>query len=116
LVGCCNKTTAFPRTAHHLVAIVPLAIVINIVVAILGVAISVTADQAKKGTFSFQINTPRRIYLLQAESQDQADYWINGVNDILKSMGSQSDGTSYCLLNLLLVLLSLASNPQSVID
>jgi len=60
-------------------------------------AISVTADQSKKSTFSFQINTPRRIYYLQAESQENADYWTNGVNDILKTLGTNSDGMCACV-------------------
>ena len=54
----------------------------------------VPTEPAKKGQFLFQINTPRRIYHLQAESQQSMDYWINGTSDILKSLSSNEDGTA----------------------
>eukprot|EP01094_Clydonella_sp_ATCC50884_P030349 TRINITY_DN988_c0_g1_i1.p1 TRINITY_DN988_c0_g1~~TRINITY_DN988_c0_g1_i1.p1 ORF type:complete len:283 (-),score=111.64 TRINITY_DN988_c0_g1_i1:477-1295(-) len=42
-------------------------------------AISCHATEGAKGKFQFQINTPRRIWHLEAETEDAMHYWVEGI-------------------------------------
>jgi len=57
------------------------------------------ATESKKSVaYAFRINTPRRVYHLQAESEDQLDYWVNGLNDVLKTLQNKAESPSIPLV------------------
>jgi len=64
-------------------------------------AISVlkTTDTNKKAG-CFQINTPRRIYHLKADTDEEMNWWINGVSHVLRRLGSSSGDDSQIALEL----------------
>lgn len=45
-----------------------------------------TDSNTKKNSYFFQINTPRRIYRLQASSEQEMNHWIDGVNSIIRRL------------------------------
>jgi len=57
------------------------------------------ATESKKSVaYAFRINTPRRVYHLQAESEDQLDYWVNGLNEVLKTLQNKAESPSIPLV------------------
>lgn len=42
-----------------------------------------------KRNFCFQINTPKRIYHLQADSEEKMKYWMEGINRILQKINNK---------------------------
>mmetsp|Transcript_2777 Transcript_2777/g.8716 ORF Transcript_2777/g.8716 Transcript_2777/m.8716 type:complete len:746 (-) Transcript_2777:52-2289(-) len=44
----------------------------------------------KRGEWVFQVNTPRRVYYLLANSEANMQYWVNGITDLVSSLKSSS--------------------------
>lgn len=55
----------------------------------LGVDSTVDTGISGKRNFCFQINTPKRIYHLQADSEDKMKYWMDGINRILQKINNK---------------------------
>jgi len=50
-------------------------------------ALSCNATEgSKNGKWQFQINTPRRIWQLESETEEGMKYWIEGITELLESM------------------------------
>eukprot|EP01095_Lingulamoeba_sp_RSL-Kostka_P014037 TRINITY_DN59_c1_g1_i1.p1 TRINITY_DN59_c1_g1~~TRINITY_DN59_c1_g1_i1.p1 ORF type:complete len:289 (+),score=109.85 TRINITY_DN59_c1_g1_i1:85-951(+) len=49
---------------------------------------------AKKGSYVFQINTPQRIYHLQADNESNMNYWMNGINEYLQPSNNNNNSDS----------------------
>jgi len=48
-------------------------------------------ETENKDRREFQVNTPKRIWILQAETEDNKKYWIGGINQVINSV---REGTS----------------------
>jgi len=59
-----------------------------------------TSDSSFNKTFCFQVNTPKRIYYLQAESESDVNYWIEGISKILKDLNTSQPSDSQMELEL----------------
>lgn len=55
-------------------------------------ALSVTKKSDPHKNYTFQINTPNRIYYLHTDSEGSVAYWVNGVSAILSSIKQQDEG------------------------
>mmetsp|Transcript_26076 Transcript_26076/g.65527 ORF Transcript_26076/g.65527 Transcript_26076/m.65527 type:complete len:244 (-) Transcript_26076:257-988(-) len=48
------------------------------------ISVHFAGDQRGGGKWPFQLNTPGRVYHLMAESEDLRQYWVNGLQTLLK--------------------------------